>query len=98
MPPSSLTQNMASDDPEDYLVGKPPIYYSAHTVPQSTVTVDLDAADEETMAALTDEMAQNLAGRLLVAMSKLPEEDTALLRDNMSEEDYAAFLALVEGL
>ena len=98
MPPSSLTQNMASDDPEDYLVGKPPIYYSAHTVPQSTVTVDLDAADEETMAALTDEMAQNLAGRLLVAISKLPEEDTALLRDNMSEEDYAAFLALVEGL
>ena len=96
MPPSSLTQNLEKDDPDDYLVGKPPIGYVRHTAPDSRVTVDLDAG--ENMDSLMDELSQNLAGKLLIALSKLPEEDTALLRDSMSEADYAAFLALVEGL
>jgi len=96
MPPSSLTQNLEKNDPDDYLVGKPPIGYTVHTAPDSRVTVDLDA--EDGMDSLMDELSQNLAGKLLIALSKLPEEDTALLRDSMSEEDYAAFLALVEGL
>ena len=96
MPPSSLTQNLEKDDPDDYLVGKPPIGYTAHTAPESRVTVNADEA--EGMDSLMDELSQNLAGKLLIALSKLPEEDTALLRDSMSEEDYAAFLALVEGL
>ena len=96
MPPSSLTQNLHADEPEDFLVGKPPIGYTAYTAPKSPVTVDLDTADESAMAVLMDEMSQNLAGKLLIALSKLPKEDAAILHDNL--EDYAAFLALVEGL
>lgn len=98
MPPSSLTQNLEKDDPDDYLVGKPPINYTAYSAPDSKTVIDLDAADAQTLASLEAELSQNLAGKLLIAMSKLPEEATGLLRDNMSEEDYAAFLALVEGL
>ena len=96
MPPSSLTQNLETDEPDDYLVGKPPIGYTAHPAPENRTTVDLDA--EDGMDSLMDELSQNLAGKLLIALSKLPEEDTALLRDAMSEADYAAFMALVEGL
>ena len=39
--------------------------------------------------------AQNLAGRLLVALAALPQEDVALLKDGMTDQDYAAFLALL---
>lgn len=93
MPPSSLTQNQFSqDEPDDYLVGKPPVGYTSHTAPTTEQTVDLDALDEAGYAALMDELSQNLAGKLLAAMAKLPEEATALLRDNLSEADYAAFL------
>ena len=95
-PPSSLTQNLEKEAADDYLVGKPPIGYTAHTAPTDRVTVDLDADGD--LSALMDEISQNLAGKLLIALSKLPGEDTALLRDAMSETDYAAFMALVEGL
>ncbi len=96
---SSLAQNMDViwDDPEqqDYLVGTPPLGLTAYAVPDAVTTVDLDTADEETKAALLDEMAQNGAGVLLIALGKLPGETLALLSDNMSEEDYAAFLAML---
>ena len=36
------------------------------------------------------------AGRLLTALAKLAAEDAALLADNLSEEDYAAFLELAQ--
>ena len=102
MPPSSLTQNMAEPEvqekPDDFLVGKPPIGYESHTAPDEEQVVDLDTIDETSYADLMDEMSQNLAGKLLIALSKLPMEDSVLLQDNMSEEDYAAFLSLVEGL
>ena len=102
MPPSSLTQNLERDEkpekPDDFLVGKPPIGYVSHTAPEKETVVELDTIDDESRAVLMDELSQNLAGKLLIALSKLPMEDSALLQDNMSEEDYAAFLALVQGL
>lgn len=98
LPQSSLTQNMDFnwDQPEDYLVGKPPIGYTAYTVPENEVTVDLDSATEEEIAALADELTQRLAGQLLVAAAKLPQEATALIRDSLSEADYAAFVEMLE--
>ena len=111
MPPSSLTQNVEiiitgageteaaeEEDPSDYLVGEPPIGLVSYDIPEEEVTVDLDSASAETLNALKGEMAQRLAGRLLVALASLPEEDNALIRDNLSVEDYAAFLSLVDGL
>ncbi len=98
MPPSSLTQNVDwdTDDPEDFLVGKPPIGYTDHEAPAEETVVDLDYAQADETAALMDELVQNLAGSLLRAAAKLPEEATALLRDGLSEADWAAFLALLE--
>lgn len=99
MPPTSLTQNREpAAQPSDYLVGQPPVGYSSYAAPDSPQTIDLDAADEAQRDALAAELSQNLAGKLLVALSKLPEENTALLRDLLSDADYAAFLALVDEL
>lgn len=98
MAESSLTQNIdfGKDEPEDYLVGKPPIGYAAHTVPETETAVELDALSPEALAALRDEMNQRLAGSLIRAMATLPEDASALLRDNMSDADFAAFLAMLE--
>lgn len=99
LPPSSLMQNMDTpDEPEDYLVGAPPAGYQSHTAPREETVVQLHALDHAERAALLDELYQNLAGKLLIALARLPQEDAALLADNMTEADYAAFLALVEGL
>ncbi len=100
MPESSLTQIEEAEDGEtaDYLVGQPPIGYESHQAPAAPLTFNLDAATGSQMEALTDELLQNLAGRLLIALSALPREDIALLSDNMSDEDFASFLQLVEGL
>ena len=59
-------------------------------------TYDLDTAQADQLEALRGELYQNLAGRLLTALAKLPAEDAALLADNLSEEDYAAFLELAQ--
>jgi len=96
MPESSLNQNTASDKPEDYLVGEPPIGIADYKAPETMQVIDLDTTDQ--MPALMEELSQNLAGKLLIALAKIPEEDAALIRDNMSEEDYAAFLSMVDSL
>lgn len=96
MPESSLTQNIESDKPENYLVGEPPIGIVDYEVPETQQVIDLDHTDQ--MDALLGELSQNLAGRLLIALTMIPEEDAALIRDNMSEEDYAAFLSMVDSL
>ena len=98
LPQSSLTQNLF-DEPEEEqaeYAGEPPIGYAAYEIPDENVTVDLDDADAQEIATMKDEMNQQLAGRLLRAIARLPEEATALIRANMSEEDYAAFLSLLE--
>ena len=97
MPPSSLSQNEpAGEENSAYLVGQPPIGYQTYEVPETMQTYDLDTAQRQQLEALRAELVQNLAGRLLAALAGLPAEDTALLSDNMSDEDYAAFLALLE--
>ena len=98
MPQSSLSQNEEPVDgvDSDYLVGQPPIGYQIYEVPDTMQTYDLDTAQADQLEALRGELYQNLAGRLLAALVKLPAEDAALLADNMSEEDYAAFLELAQ--
>ena len=99
MPKSSLQQNVeVLQEVREYLVGEPPIGYTRYEIPQTMQTYDLDAADEAQLADLVDEAVQRLAGRLLVALASLGGEDAALLEQNMSEEDYAAFLTLLNGL
>ncbi len=96
-PESSLSQNaQAPEKPEDYLVGKPPIGLVSYTAPEAMQVINLDqTADTD---ALMNELAQNLAGKLLIALTKIPEEDAALLRDNLSDTDYATFLEMVDNL
>lgn len=98
MPQSSLSQNEEPVDgvDSDYLVGQPPIGYQIYEVPDTMQTYDLDTAQADQLEALRGELYQNLAGRLLTALAKLPAEDAALLADNLSEEDYAAFLELAQ--
>ncbi len=99
---SSLSQNVEitlsdveADKPESYLVGEPPVGMRDYPAPEEETTVDLDSVSPDD---LTAEMAQRLAGRLLAALSKLPEEDNLLIRQNMSEEDWQTFMALVDEL
>lgn len=93
MPQSSLTQNLYPAKEEDYLVGEPPVGYAHHDAPEETTVVDLDQANEEQLAALSEELLQNLAGSLLKTALKLPEEASALIRDGMTEADFAALTA-----
>lgn len=102
LPESSLTQNAEEpetpSEPEDYLVGTPPVGMTAYTAPGSPQTVDADSLTDEELEALTGEISQNLAGRLLIALAKLPTEDLALLQNNMYDEDFSAFLSLIDAL
>ena len=93
-----MSQNEAPVDgaDSDFLVGQPPISYQIYEVPDTMQTYDLDTAQADQLEALRGELYQNLAGRLLTALAKLPAEDAALLADNLSEEDYAAFLELAQ--
>lgn len=101
-PVSSLDQNTdvlrdaAADN--SYLVGAPPIGITPYTAPATPQTVDLDTANSEQTAALVEEMTQNAAGKLLIALAKLPGEPLALLTDLMTEADYQAFLSLLGDL
>lgn len=102
LPESSLTQNAEVPEPpaepEDYLVGTPPVGMTAYTAPDAVQTVDVDSLTAEEQQALMDEMSQNLAGRLLLALARLPKEDLALIRNNMYDEDFSAFLSLIDSL
>jgi hypothetical protein len=101
-PASSLDQNThvhpADGADSGYLVGSPPIGLTPHTAPAAPVRVDLDAAEPAQTAALLDEMTQNAAGALLIALAKLPGEPLALLTDLMTETDYQTFLSLLGDL
>ncbi|NLI21255.1 MAG: hypothetical protein GX418_06900 [Clostridiales bacterium] len=106
-PPSSIEQmdDIFSDsgtqtdvEGSEYLVGTPPVGLTAYSVPQTETTVSMDGITEAQLQSLLAEAAQNLAGRLLLSVASLPAEDAALLRDGMTDEDYAAFLAMVGAL
>lgn len=90
MPQSSLTQNLYPAQEEDYLVGEPPIGYAHYDAPERNTVVHLDQAGEDDLAALEQELLQNLAGRLLKAAFLLPEEAIAIIRDGMTDADFAA--------
>ena len=86
----------AADEQGAYLVGQTPEGLKAYTVPQGMTTIALDQSTASQREALFQEAAQNLAGVLVLAVAALPAEDAALLADGMSEQDYAAFLSLLE--
>ncbi len=72
-----------------------PVGMSAHTPPSSPQTLLLSALTDEEKADLWDEAAQQMAARLLVAVSRLPEGDRALLTDGMNEQDAQALIELL---
>ncbi len=85
----------AADAQGDYLVGTPPAGLKAYAAPQGMTTIALDTITAGQRQTLFLEAAQNLAGRLVLAMAALPEADAALLRNGMSDQDFAAFLSLL---
>lgn len=97
MPQSSLDQNEEfTDEPQDeYLVGAPPLGMSSFQAPSEMVSVDLDSISQEQMDKLKQEMFQELAGRMVIAVSKLPISDIGLLSDGLTTEDYTALLKLL---
>ncbi len=99
MPQSSLSL-LAGDENDggDYFFFNDTLCYEIYTPPAGMQTIALDSVTPEQLEALGAELAQNLAGRMLIALAALPAEDAALLSDNMSEEDFNAFLELVKGL
>ena len=108
VPASSLQQYAeatATDAPQatvtpnaEYLVGSSPEGTTTYTAPTTETTVNLDGAGTETLQSLLAEAAQNLAGKMVLAVAKLPEDDRALLKDGMTDQDYAAFEALLGAL
>lgn len=93
---SEATQS--EQDTSPYLVGAMPSGVAEYTPPDSPATVNLDTADADTLQSLLAEMAQNLAGKMILAIAELPEEDAALLKDGMTDDDYAAFVALLDAM
>lgn len=89
---ADVIQTMTQGATVPYLVGQAPAGVAIYDAPSSPVVVDLDAADETVLSALQGELFQRAAGTLLPALAALPEEDSALLRDLISQEDYQAFL------
>jgi hypothetical protein len=79
----------------EYLVGATPVGVSAYPTPAAETVINLDTANTDTLNALLSEAAQNLAGKLLTAVAALPEADRALLKDGMTDTDYAAFQVLL---
>ncbi len=110
LPASSLqqyTEATATDAPQvtttpnagtEYLVGSSPEGMKTYTVPSAETNIDLDDASTEILQSLLAEAAQNLAGKMVLAVAALPEEDRALLKDGMTDQDYAAFEALLGAL
>ena len=86
------------DSQTEYLVGTAPEGLKTYTPPQAMTTVDMDHASASQRDALVAEAAQGFAGKLLLAVAALPQEDAALLGDSMTEQDYAAFTALLNAL
>lgn len=85
----SLSQNQ--EQVTQYTIGAAPLGVTQYSVPQTVTTVDLDALSPDELAQLEDEMFQYAAGYLLRVLPFITEEDTGLLRDNMTDGDYESF-------
>lgn len=97
------TEPEAEADPDAgeaaaYSVGEPPIGCEEYSAPEEHQTIDISGATRERLAPYADEMAQRLAGELLLRLSRLAGEDAALLSDGMTQEDFDAFMSVVKGL
>ena len=81
-----------------FLVGVLPIGLKTYAIPQEQTTVDVDTANTATLQSLMAELAQTLAGKLVLAVSALPGDDGKILNDGMTSQDYAAFVAMINAL
>ena len=100
---SSLSYSMEEDESSPavdigYLVGGAPIGLKNFPAAAPETVISMDGLSASALDSLLLQLSQNLAGRLLIAYMKLPEEETLLLRDGMTADDYAAFSALLSGL
>lgn len=113
LPASSIVQNEESDPvpqasfawqeaspPQDaaFLVGQAPIGMQSYAAPQEKASLVLDALSATAYSDLLEELSQNLAAKLLLALTKLPSEDLALLKDGMTDSDYDRFLSFLGSL
>ena len=95
---ADTSETAGAEEHTDYLVGSAPIGLKTYTPPQTLTAVDMDSANVQTLESILAEAAQNFAGKLLIAVANLPEEDAGLLKDGMTEQDYAAFQSLIDAL
>ncbi|MEG0269238.1 MAG: hypothetical protein RR821_03215 [Clostridia bacterium] len=100
LPESSLIQNAEVLDSQDnaFLVGENPIGMTSYPVPAQMLAVNLDKATQEQKTALLNELSQNLATRLILAVAKLPAQDIALLTDGLTDADAATLASMLQGL
>ncbi|MEG0126010.1 MAG: hypothetical protein RR816_07985 [Clostridia bacterium] len=100
LPESSLIQNAEVLDAQDnaFLVGENPIGMTSYPVPAQMLAVNLDKATQEQRTALLNELSQNLAAKLILAVAKLPAQDIALLTDGLTEADAATLASMLQGL
>lgn len=90
----SLSQNQ--DNVSEYLVGSPPLGLNVYEPPAQKVLVDLDSLSPEEMERLQEELFQYAAGYLLRVLPFVDSEDTLLLQDNLSPEDYELYVNQAE--
>ncbi|MEG1571702.1 MAG: hypothetical protein RR431_10920, partial [Clostridia bacterium] len=97
---SSLIQNAEVLDAQDnaFLVGENPIGMTSYPVPAQMLAVNLDKATQEQRTALLNELSQNLAAKLILAVAKLPAQDIALLTDGLTDADAATLASMLQGL
>ena len=91
-------QETTEETQSAFLVGVTPIGLKTYTIPQEQATVDVDNATTATLQNLMAELSQTLAGKLVLAVSALPGEDGKILSDGMTDQDYAAFIAIINAL
>ena len=81
-----------------YQVGNPPLGLTRYYAPLNQQILSVASLSEANLKGIQEEMAQRFAGKLLVLLGKLPEQDLALLKDGMTSEDYQRFLSLLGAL
>jgi hypothetical protein len=95
---AAATAEPAQAETSAFLVGSTPAGLTVYTAPETETTVNLDGASADTLGDLLAEASQNLAAKLILAVAALPDEDAALLKDGMTDADFAAFTALLDML
>ena len=73
----------------------PPLGLTHYNIPTKDETVILDKLSKEQLFALQDEIAQRLAGSILLNLPSLPSSATAFIADGIANEDFQNWLNTV---